>query len=887
MNSPEQDSLEQQLTLSLRRLGILEERAATYGSLHAPPEIIIEIEDLKQRIDNLRRELSQVESVQKLIDSVPSIPNLQPNFNDNSNITPDKVTPPELGSEQTLFVGSAISTGSTVGGVSVVADPPQPPTILNATGLQEAATFGVDSVSTNPSPTPIVSQGYGYQEPEVSGANTASVDPAQNQQPSPTTNIIDPQIIPDPPHRQKQGLEDDAIKNNISDDTALKNEADDKLDFTAYVEALWQFISHPDTTTPCTIGIDGEWGSGKSSLMGMLQTRLENTVLLEEEAKTNGKPLTESQKQNRPDIFKLWKKRWDRVKKERGDFEKQYNAAKKELNKSTTPKEKKEWLELVLKFNPGRVLKETELEDNLQRYLKNKLNENSYQLPKSKPFDDLIKEARPYAKTAMYYNLRIPEYHPTVWFNAWQYSGEEQIWSALALEVIRQLTTNYPPLVKIAFWFKLSTKRFQFVDLTLELAKKFLPSLIIIIVTVMASLFIGEVKTPNGSTVPLWLGYLLAPFTIARTLFKITKDPFKIETKNLLDSPNYKDKVGFIARFEEDFKRIVDIVTNPVSNVWQPQKLVIFIDDLDRCKPLQAAGIIEAINLILNKKQCVFILGMDFASVSVSIEAKYKELTEKIRKETPGVVSPGSLFLDKIIQIPLHVPRPEHKSIKKMVRAIMQVPEEQIPVTSVPQTSTNTPTSTQANLPPPPTFDRFATKDVTEALLEASEYLSENPRQVKRFINLFRLQIYIANNRGLLINENTQDKTMFTPLTLAIWVAWCIQWPILARYLTNSAYSYELRLWLGDLAKLLKIVNSKAEWELGDGSFEKYIKKVITTREEQKTNLQHIAHLPWEWWSRDADFKTCIKTLASLWDNEEYLNALQYMSKEPNKKLLP
>lgn len=48
----------------------------------------------------------------------------------------------------------------------------------------------------------------------------------------------------------------------------------DRLEFSRYVEALSEVILNDDTQTPFTIGVFGAWGSGKSSLLKMLNEKL-------------------------------------------------------------------------------------------------------------------------------------------------------------------------------------------------------------------------------------------------------------------------------------------------------------------------------------------------------------------------------------------------------------------------------------------------------------------------------------------------------------------------------------------------------------------------------------------------------------------------------------
>ena len=79
----------------------------------------------------------------------------------------------------------------------------------------------------------------------------------------------------------------------------------------------------------------------------------------------------------------------------------------------------------------------------------------------------------------------------------------------------------------------------------------------------------------------------------------------------------------------------------------------IFIDDLDRCPPPKPVDIIEAINVILNFNNCVYVLGMDTDMVCASIETKYNPLTEYFRKkdkmDDPKI---GQRFMEKIAPRP-------------------------------------------------------------------------------------------------------------------------------------------------------------------------------------------------------------------------------------------
>ena len=58
-------------------------------------------------------------------------------------------------------------------------------------------------------------------------------------------------------------------------DQALVVGGQDDLDISAYHEALVDFIKKTDT--PMTIGVQGEWGSGKTSLLNQIWSKLEES----------------------------------------------------------------------------------------------------------------------------------------------------------------------------------------------------------------------------------------------------------------------------------------------------------------------------------------------------------------------------------------------------------------------------------------------------------------------------------------------------------------------------------------------------------------------------------------------------------------------------------
>ena len=75
---------------------------------------------------------------------------------------------------------------------------------------------------------------------------------------------------PLPPREERQ-----MVEGVLTSDAPLDAKSPDTMDFGRMARGLSRFIRHEKTTPPLTIAIDGEWGSGKSSLMNLLRADLE------------------------------------------------------------------------------------------------------------------------------------------------------------------------------------------------------------------------------------------------------------------------------------------------------------------------------------------------------------------------------------------------------------------------------------------------------------------------------------------------------------------------------------------------------------------------------------------------------------------------------------
>ena len=193
----------------------------------------------------------------------------------------------------------------------------------------------------------------------------------------------------------------------------------------------------------------------------------------------------------------------------------------------------------------------------------------------------------------------------------------------------------------------------------------------------------------------------------------------------------------------------------------------------------------------------------------------------------------------------------------------------------------------------------YRLKHIQTAIEEGARFLPENPRQVKKFMNLFRFYVYIAHARELIrFREEGADgadkqQIGLTLNRLAIWVAWSVRWSEIAKPLSEEVQTVEMRNYLLLISKVLKkdgdwcsiadAVNEEPEfgnstlfpmeayerWKYRDPVYEKLVGRISLIRQTEQNALSHWSHLPWEWWLLDLDFRKGVKEMESFWKKED------------------
>lgn len=292
----------------------------------------------------------------------------------------------------------------------------------------------------------------------------------------------------------------------------------------------------------------------------------------------------------------------------------------------------------------------------------------------------------------------LPNDYTVVWFDAWKYDKEATLWRVLLLSVLAKVKetakSKNEPLDALE---QLETMLYRAVDIEKVGGVK-------IDLLKLGGLF-------AKGTVQLGLSFIPGGAVLGKFVEEVQKSGTKALTDDFTQAIQRErtkihiEQVYFLEQFQDKFKELI-------KQFIEPNRLVVFVDDLDRCLPEKAVEVLEAIKLFLDVKNCVFVLGLDQGVIARGIEMKYREFGDK--KDVEGQARftiEGNKYLEKIIQLPFQIPPVESTDMSNFVHGLSaEWPHEECPKI-------------------------FA------------EGLGDNPRQIKRTVNVFLMLWKLAERR--------------------------------------------------------------------------------------------------------------------------------------------
>lgn len=481
---------------------------------------------------------------------------------------------------------------------------------------------------------------------------------------------------------------------------------EDTLGHQLYADAIAEFICHPDTRPPLTIGIKAPWGAGKTSLMRMVRDRLDPGA----------------------------------------------NGAAPVLVKAERP---------VTAVTHRDALRWTAPDAH----------------------------AHP---TGFVGTVRGPQ-RATVWFNPWAYQTAEHLWAGLAQAIIEGVTARMDPRQRQRFWFELNIQRIDRARVRHRIHRLLLERVLPAALPGALLLAIGLALLPLAPALAAvgvsLTGVLAAAAGAGVRAGGLLQANLAGTYDELVRPPDYAAAAGTLHLVQEDVRRVLGLVAT------DDHPLVVFVDDLDRCSADVVARVIEALNLFLagQHPHCIFVLAVEPDVVAAHLEAGRAELLQVLAEHLPAGThfGMGWRFLDKMVQLPLRLPAPEDAQLEDYIDSILgrAPPRPALDASSVRRRAERLraelssvenlratagavqeadaaaeSVADDAGAAGRPTLDeetiraaeitlaerlRDDSQEVRDLVVSHAGLLTRNPREVKRFINLFRFYAFVQVRRQL------------------------------------------------------------------------------------------------------------------------------------------
>lgn len=254
-------------------------------------------------------------------------------------------------------------------------------------------------------------------------------------------------------------------------------------------------------------------------------------------------------------------------------------------------------------------------------------------------------------------------------------------------------------------------------------------------------------------------------------LKRLSDSPLMVKFIRNAKIPDYSEQLGLVEMLRQQIHMLTEILLRKEND-----RLVVFVDDLDRCSKETIVKTFEAIRLVMYLEKTITIIAIDQRIALVSIADKYRAFIDA--KRTRQDVARD--YLGKLIQLPIQISDPSRESIERYIRERLfepapesekpQKPGQPIPELpkQIPELGTVLPDAQDPMdegssaiekpvlmpLQEQPSDDATVEQEMKENLEETEDEINHfvrytkffrltNPRQIRRLRNSYRILKYL------------------------------------------------------------------------------------------------------------------------------------------------
>lgn len=281
----------------------------------------------------------------------------------------------------------------------------------------------------------------------------------------------------------------------------------------------------------------------------------------------------------------------------------------------------------------------------------------------------------------------------------------------------------------------------------------------------------------------------------------------------------YSQQLGLISWIRKDFCKLDELlhkqyqlteeekekqIDNPYNVQFRIDRIILYIDDLDRCNEEIVVKVLEAIHLLLAFPLFVVVVGVDPRWLNNALSEKYKNLfslhssdgskekkTNKEEIDQSGVATSYD-YLEKIFQIPFSLRQINSKGRKDLIEYLLRNEMEKSPepllddgkneVVDIPGAKTpvvpKKPSGTGTTIGNPAVSETVEEQkkrltfleDELECMQNISSIFGHSPRTINRFVNIYR--IIKAHRKRIVTGEFSEDDYAPIMLVLSVMVGY-------------------------------------------------------------------------------------------------------------------
>lgn len=370
-------------------------------------------------------------------------------------------------------------------------------------------------------------------------------------------------------------------------------------------------------------------------------------------------------------------------------------------------------------------------------------------------------------------------------FDAWAYNSSDVLWAGLVQQIFKTIEDQLGRFGKIRLTIARNLQREgrQMLRQSLYLV------LFVLALTIPLYLILRQLNYDKLAE--------LVPFLSLPVLVRAGRD-----LANLLATPQSRQMASVLAssRQYQRQRQLIESalqgkdrtmlarVYNDMDKMLEAldpnTRLMVFIDDLDRCNPERVVDVLEAMNLLLAFKQFIVFLAVDTRVVASVIEASYGDALRRA-----GIS--GYEYLDKIVQLPFSIPKPRQRDVLNYLNTLIEAPageaDEALFASSREKGQGEAKKEAGLTLAMTDLDLAHAHQENVNGVLEDTQivaftfaersafrafstFMDSNPRSIKRLVNIYRLVRALAKRKNIPTLEEA-------PAKMILWLLLCQQWP--------------------------------------------------------------------------------------------------------------